>query len=347
MFGRAIEHTVGRFWTDRAMASRVEAAIYDWARLTTFLHNTEEKLQRKGIKLTRVVPPKIALPLLEHATMEHEDDLHELWEILLTSALDPSEEEIKRMYVSILGELSAKDAQALKRLYAEWLYWDEREVPNHRRNKEHRYSSGIGTENDESAVLFYRLGLVLPVHVTVEEYRSQSAVTQNNWSRHDPPYYVEGGDKTLVLGDLTVVGLTEFGEKFCNAVIGDVSGLYDPPDWAKELKTKGGAERANSSVQPSRIGGRFCSALRPPFRGLTAIGRRPSCRAPAAPASAAAHRADDPAFRAYHARPERRHRYIRPRSGADDRLVVAGTRRRASELRSPACCPASLAGLVR
>jgi hypothetical protein len=100
------------------------------------------------------------------------------------------------------------------------------------------YSSGIGTESDESAVLLYRLGLILPVHVTVEEYRSQSAVTQNSWSRHDPPYYVEGGDKTLVLGDLSVVGLTVFGEKFCNAVMGDVRGLYNPPDWAKELTPK-------------------------------------------------------------------------------------------------------------
>jgi len=238
VFGKAIEHAVGRLWTDRAMASRVEAAIYDWARLTTLLHNTEKKLHEKGITITRLVPPKIALPLLEHATMEHEDDLHELWENLLTSALNPSEEEIKRTYVSVLGELSAKDAHALKRLYAEWLFWDEHEVPEYRRNKEHRYSSGISIENDESAVLFYRLGLILPVHVTVEEYRRQSPVTQNNWSRDDPPYYVEGGDQTLVLGDLSVVGLTEFGEKFCNAVIGDVSGLYVPPDWAKELKPK-------------------------------------------------------------------------------------------------------------
>jgi hypothetical protein len=243
MFGRAIEDTIGRLWTDRAMASRVEAAIYDWERLTTLLHNTEKKLQKKGINIknTRVVPPKIALPLLEHATMEHEDDLHELWENLLTSALDPSEEEIKRMYVSVLGELSAKDAHALKRLYAEWLYWDEREDED----KEHRYSSGIGTENDESAVLFYRLGLILPVHVTVEEYRSRSAVTQNNWSSDDPPFYVESGEKALVLGDLSVVGLTEFGEKFCHAVIGDVSGLYEPPDWAKELSLKKKRERVN------------------------------------------------------------------------------------------------------
>jgi hypothetical protein len=238
MFGRAIEQAVARLWTDRVIASRVEAAIYDWERLTTLLHNTEKKLKNKGIKLTRVIPPKIALPLLEHATMEHEDDLYDLWENLLTSALDPSEEEIKRVYVSVLSELSAKDAHALKRLYAEWRFWAEREVPDWRRNKEHRYASGIGTESDESAVLLYRLGLILPVHVTVEEYRNQSAVTQNTWSRHDPAYYVEGGDKTLVLGDLSVVGLTVFGEKFCHAVIGDVRELYTPPEWANELAHK-------------------------------------------------------------------------------------------------------------
>jgi len=146
------------------------------------------------------------------------------------------EREIKRTSCQSWASFSAKDAHTLKRLYPEWLFWDEHEVPEYRRNKEHRYSSGISIENYESAVLFYRLGLILPIHITVEEYRRQSPVTQNNWSRDDPPYYVEGGDQTLVLGDLSVVGLTEFGEKFCNAVIGDVSGLYEPPDWAKELK---------------------------------------------------------------------------------------------------------------
>jgi hypothetical protein len=108
----------------------------------------------------------------------------------------------------------------------------------------------VDTENDqESAVLFYRLGLILPVHVTVEEYRSQSPVTQNKWSRDDPPYYLEGGDKTLVLGDLSVVGLTEFGEKFCKAVIGDVSGVYEPPSWAKERAQHGSDTQVTGDPQ--------------------------------------------------------------------------------------------------
>jgi hypothetical protein len=95
---------------------RIEASIYNYERLTTLLHNAERKLEKRGVKITRVVPPKIALPLLEHATMEHEDDLHELWENLLVSALGPSEEEVKHRYVSVLSELTEKDARALRRL---------------------------------------------------------------------------------------------------------------------------------------------------------------------------------------------------------------------------------------
>jgi Abortive infection alpha len=168
------------------------------------------------------------LPLIEHATMENEDDLHELWENLLVSALDSSEEELKRTYVSVLGELTAKDAHALRRLYAEWLHWTKRgTTPEIRGEGEHRYSSGLVPENAESAVLFFRLGLVRPVRVEVEEYRRKRAVHEIR----DPIAIgvVEEGDKTLVLSDLDVVALTEFGEKFCKAVIDDVSGLYEPP----------------------------------------------------------------------------------------------------------------------
>jgi hypothetical protein len=232
IFGRAIEESVGQIWTDRIAARRVEAAIYDWQRLLTLRNNVEKKLRAKGIETTRLIPPKIALPLLEHATMENEEDLHILWENLLATALDPNEEEIKRTYISVLGELTAKDAHALRLMYAEWWYYEANPVLASNR-EQHRYSSGISALNDESAVLFYRLGLILPVHIQVEEYSNQRAVTENRWSEYDPPFYVEGGDKTEVLGDLSVVAFTVFGEKFCKAIIGDVRGIYSPPDWTK------------------------------------------------------------------------------------------------------------------
>jgi len=228
IFGRAVEHTVGHLWTDRVAARRIEAAIYDWERLLKLVHNVEKKLGKRGINTTRVVAPKIALPLLEHATMENEDDLHELWENLLAAALDPTQEEIKKTFVSVLSELSAKDAHALKRLYAEWWYF-EQEPHQWWREKEHRYSSGVYASDDETAVLFYRLGLILPVHVKVEEYRDQIPVSENRHTFKEPPLYVEGGDQTEVLGDLSVVSFTIFGQKFCEAVIGNVEGVYQPP----------------------------------------------------------------------------------------------------------------------
>lgn len=230
IFGRAIEDTVGQYWTDRIAARRIEAAIYDWERLVKLLDGVEKKLRARGIETTRVVPPKIALPLLEHATMESEEDLHRLWENLLAAALDPSKEEIKKKYVSVLGELSARDAHVLRNMYAEWWYWNQPSVPSWKWDKEKRYSSGVMSADDETAVLFYRLGLILPVHVEVEEYSTQKQVTENNWSRKEAGLYVEGGDKTQVLRDLSVVGFTVFGEKFCEAVIGDVSGVFKPPE---------------------------------------------------------------------------------------------------------------------
>src|SRR5262245_48190581 len=79
IFGDAIEHTVGRVWTDRVKASRVAAAIYDWERLLLLFHKTERRLRKKGVSTTRIPPPKVILPLLENATMETEDELHTLW----------------------------------------------------------------------------------------------------------------------------------------------------------------------------------------------------------------------------------------------------------------------------
>jgi len=167
--------------------------------------------------------------------MEDEVELYDLWENLLVSGLDPSVEEIRRSYISVISELTAKDARAIRKMFAEWAFWDEHEVPDWRRDRSKRYASGVDAVSDESAVLFYRLGLVLPVHVEVELYRQQQGVTENTWSTKDPAFYVEGGDKVEVLSDLSVVGFTEFGEKFCRAVVGDVAGLYEPPDWATDL----------------------------------------------------------------------------------------------------------------
>jgi hypothetical protein len=233
IFGQGIEHAVALRWSDRELAQRIEAAILDWERLEVLLHKVQERLQKQGVTRTRMPPPKIVLPILEHATIEHEDDLHTLWANLLASTLNASAHEIERKYVSVLAELSGADALVLRDMFAEWSFWEERKVGLERKVSR-RYDSGIGGIGDRdetSVILFYRLGLLLPVNVEVNEYQP------GGWDERIGEYAARS-EKIVVSSDLTVVDLTEFGERFCAAVIGDVTGLYEPPDWIKSAKIK-------------------------------------------------------------------------------------------------------------
>jgi hypothetical protein len=211
---------VARRWSDRERIRRIEAAILDWERLELLMHKVQSNLRAAGITQTRVPPPKTILPLLEHATVEYEDELHTMYANLLTAAINPSAEEIAKKYVSVLAEFSAADLRALRRMFAEWQYWEKHlNEPN-----KDRYSSGITgfPGNDESGVILaYRLGLVLPVKVEVTSHEP------GGHDRHGS--YGPNIERMTVLSDLAVVAFTEFGERFCAAVMGDVSGDYTPP----------------------------------------------------------------------------------------------------------------------
>jgi len=49
IFGKGLEDMVGRHWSDKMTARRIEAAIYDWERLAVLAHDTAERLKAKGI----------------------------------------------------------------------------------------------------------------------------------------------------------------------------------------------------------------------------------------------------------------------------------------------------------
>jgi len=63
---------------------------------------------------TRRIPLKIALPLLENATLEEDDDLQEVWARLLVNGGDANSGiELRRAFVSVLAEMSALDVRNL------------------------------------------------------------------------------------------------------------------------------------------------------------------------------------------------------------------------------------------
>jgi hypothetical protein len=211
IFGRAIVNTVDLYWTDRVVARRIEAAIYDWKRLHELLASTGAELKRLGIKRTYSLPPKVALPLLEHATMENEKSLRKLWAKLLASALSGTEG-VTRTYVAILGELSGAEAKALKKMFDEWSARD----PKQKKWSEGLYSAvsyeqGVDPPSSAIAHKMNRLGLVEPALIGLLVMQRPDA-----HPKYGDDQYRQ--DEAAVAGDLSVVKFTALGESFCRAV---------------------------------------------------------------------------------------------------------------------------------
>ena len=202
---------MGRNWSDRQRARRVEAAIYDWARLEELLHKTAAELEAKGIKATRQVPPKIAISLIENATIEHDDELHSRWAKMLANALNPSVGEIEKKFVTTLAELTGRDVQVFDILCKEWNALDKTKLI---RDGTVKYGAAVdaGKDHDEiSIITLNRLGLVAPGFTEFSTYSPP---------RHNDRYgdYAASGDPVRAYGDLGVVTITPFGEAFYGAV---------------------------------------------------------------------------------------------------------------------------------
>ncbi|WP_082108945.1 Abi-alpha family protein [Azospirillum thiophilum] len=65
----------------------------------------------------RKIPLNVALPLLEAATLEEDNDLQDLWVRLLVNGTDGDRpDEIERSFVSILRDMSRLDAEILQKI---------------------------------------------------------------------------------------------------------------------------------------------------------------------------------------------------------------------------------------
>jgi len=114
VFGDLVKDSVGLV-SDRLKFFRIE-------RFFSFKEKTEKKLKEKGIKVTIPIPPKLALPLIEAATVENDDSLQQRWSNMLSNAIDPSfKGSITRNFVSILEQMNPSDVIILDTLCKEWI----------------------------------------------------------------------------------------------------------------------------------------------------------------------------------------------------------------------------------
>jgi len=209
IFGSGIEDAVALHWSDRIKARRIEAAIYDWERLTTLARKVDARLNGKGVSSLRTVPPKIALALIEGATVEYDDDLHTLWANLLASGLDAAADEIQKKYISILSDLTGNDAKLLASMY---------DAMRQRRDDKVYFSPALffgefqdGPPYDEVPIItLARLGLVAP---EVQQFEISEPNPRGEYFRER--------QTVRAPGDIDSVQFTQLGEAFCKAVMFD------------------------------------------------------------------------------------------------------------------------------
>lgn len=83
------------------------------------MRRADELLRERGLQgPSRLIPLNVAVPILEAASLEENDDLQDLWAALFVNAVDAdSDVEVKRMFVSILQDVGVLDAEILTAIY--------------------------------------------------------------------------------------------------------------------------------------------------------------------------------------------------------------------------------------
>ncbi len=117
VFGAAIEDSIGVV-ADRIKFFRLQNYI-------SLSENTAKRLRDRGYSedaITKIVPLKVAIPLIESATLEEDPDLQTLWAELLANAMDPKFDiDVSIRHVSLLREMEPLDVKILSACHAQML----------------------------------------------------------------------------------------------------------------------------------------------------------------------------------------------------------------------------------
>lgn len=89
-----------------------------WTRQLRITDEVNRILDERRVKNTRAVPPKLAIPIIEQASLEENDELQDLWCNLIANSLDPGfKVEIRYSFIEIIKNLTTLDARILKYVY--------------------------------------------------------------------------------------------------------------------------------------------------------------------------------------------------------------------------------------
>ena len=111
MLGPAADE-VAEMWRD-------QVRVYRYERQVKLLEKVERIAKEAGFT-PQAVPPKILFPLLEGASFEDDENLHDMWAALLANAASPENFAAGSPgFISILKQMSAEEAAFLNWIYDE------------------------------------------------------------------------------------------------------------------------------------------------------------------------------------------------------------------------------------
>jgi hypothetical protein len=89
-----------------------------WRRLVQIADEVNNILSERGIKETRGVSPKLALPIFEGSSLEDDASLQHLWNHLLANAMDPSfNGEIRYGFIDMIKNITGIEAYIINNFY--------------------------------------------------------------------------------------------------------------------------------------------------------------------------------------------------------------------------------------
>ena len=117
-FGQFVARIVGGSLEEGMGIVEDKLKFIRWKRQQRFMERANEFLAASSVdENLNPLPLNVALPLVQAATLEENDELQDRWAKLLVNALDPnSETEVRRALISILEDFGPLDAALLDRI---------------------------------------------------------------------------------------------------------------------------------------------------------------------------------------------------------------------------------------
>lgn len=160
IIGEPIDAAVG-IVTDKLKYAR-------WERQQRLTERAKQFIEEKGIKDNlRIVPPKIALPIVENASLEENDELQDLWARFIASAVDPNfDGTLRSAFIDIIKQLEVNDVHILNFIYN--TYIEQNEWYNTKRRKN---SNVLAKKLDETKCGISMKSIIKNLFIGEEIYR--------------------------------------------------------------------------------------------------------------------------------------------------------------------------------